>query len=128
MLTPANVTDRAGAIDMVRYYCSETDNLDLVQKVLVDGGYSGDNFANAIKAELPNAKVEVVKRNELHTFVVLPKRWIVERSFGWLDKCRRLWKNCERLLQLSQMDETIQIPVVMGLNNHCYLSGLKNTS
>ena len=101
MLTPANVTDRAGAIDMVRYYCSETDNLDLVQKVLVDGGYSGDNFANAIKAELPNTKVEVVKRNELHTFVVLPKRWIVERSFGWLDKCRRLWKNCERLLQNS---------------------------
>ena len=60
MLTPANVTDRAGAIDMVRYYCSETDNLDLVQKVLVDGGYSGDNFANAIKAELPNAKVELL--------------------------------------------------------------------
>ena len=45
--------------------------MDLVQKVLVDGGYSGDNFANAIKEELPNAKVEVVKRNELHTFVRL---------------------------------------------------------
>ena len=101
MLTTADVTDRAGAIDMVRYYCSETENLNLVQKVLVDGGYTGDNFANAIKEELPNAEVEVVKRNELHTFVVLPKRWIVERSFGWLDKCRRLWKNCERLLQNS---------------------------
>ena len=101
MLTTADVTDRAGAIDMVRYYCSETENLNLVQKVLVDGGYTGDNFANAIKEELPNAEVEVVKRNELHTFVVLPKRWIVERSFGWLDKYRRLWKNCERLLQNS---------------------------
>ena len=55
MLTTADVTDRAGAIDMVRYYCSETENLDLVQKVLVDGGYTGDNFANAIKEELPNA-------------------------------------------------------------------------
>ena len=101
MLTIADVTDRAGAIDMVRYYCSETDNLNAVQKVLVDGGYTGDNFANAIKEKIPNAEVEVVKRNELHTFVVLPKRWIVERSFGWLDKCRRLWKNCERLLQNS---------------------------
>ena len=101
MLTTADVTDRAGAIDMVRYYCSETDNLNAVQKVLVDGGYTGDNFANAIKEKLPNADVEVVKRNELHTFVVLPKRWIVERSFGWLDKCRRLWKNCDRLLQNS---------------------------
>ena len=101
MLTTADVTDRAGAIDMVRYYCSETDNLNAVQKVLVDGGSTGDNFANAIKEKLPNAEVEVVKRNELHTFVVLPKRWIVERSFGWLDKCRRLWKNCDRLLQNS---------------------------
>ena len=101
MLTPANITDRDGAIGMVRNYRNRTDNLNSVQKVLVDGGYTGDNFANAIKEELPNAEVEVVKRNELHTFVVLPKRWIVERSFGWLDKCRRLWKNCERLLQNS---------------------------
>ena len=45
--------------------------------------------------------MEVVKRKELHTFVVLPKRWVVERSFGWLDKCRRLWKNCERELNTS---------------------------
>ncbi len=47
------------------------------------------------------AKVEVVKRNELRTFAVLPKRWVVERSFGWLEKCRRLWKNCERKLASS---------------------------
>ena len=45
--------------------------------------------------------MEVVKRNELHTFVVLPKRWVVERSFGWLEQCRRLWKNCERKLNTS---------------------------
>ena len=44
--------------------------------------------------------VEVVKRKELHTFVVLPKRWVVERSFGWLDKCRYLWKNCEREISI----------------------------
>ena len=66
--------------------------------MLADGGYSGENFANAIKSKTKVA-VEVVKRNELHTFAVLPKRWIVERSFGWLDKCSRLWKNCERKLQ-----------------------------
>jgi transposase len=47
------------------------------------------------------ATVQVVKRNELHAFVVLPKRWVVERSFGWLEKCRRLWKNCERKLNTS---------------------------
>ena len=39
------------------------------------------------------ASVEVPKRNELHTFAVPPQRWVVERSFGWLEKCRRLWKN-----------------------------------
>ena len=67
---------------------------------MADGGYTGDNFAQAVKS-ICGAEVEVVKRNELHTFAVLPKRWIVERTFGWLDKCRRLWKNCERLLHNS---------------------------
>ena len=43
----------------------------------------------------------MAKRDELHTFVVLPKRWIVERSFAWLERCRRLWKNWERKLNTS---------------------------
>jgi hypothetical protein len=42
--------------------------------------------------------VRIAKRNELHIFQFMPKRWIVERSFAWLEKNRRLWKNCERLL------------------------------
>ena len=100
MVTTANITDRNGAIDMVDYYCDVTNHLSLVKKLLVDGGYTGENFANEIK-NLSSAEVEVVKRNELHTFAVLPKRWIVERSFAWLDKYRRLWKNCERKLQNS---------------------------
>lgn len=100
MITTADVTDRNGAIDMVDYYCNVTDNLLHIKKVLVDGGYTGQNFADEIK-RISGAEVEVVKRNELHKFSVIPKRWIVERSFGWLDKCRRLWKNCERLLQNS---------------------------
>lgn len=87
-------------VQMVDYYCDNTENLSHVQKFLVDGGYTGQNFADEIK-RLSSTAVEVVKRNELHTFAVIPKRWIVERSFGWLDKCRRLWKNCERLLQNS---------------------------
>ena len=100
MITTADFTDRKGAIDMVTYYCDYTDNLSEIKTMLVDGGYTGQNFADAIK-EITGENVEVVKRNELHTFAVLPKRWIVERSFGWLDKCRRLWKNAERLLQNS---------------------------
>ena len=114
MITTADATDRNGAIDMVEYYCDVTDNLSQVKKLLVDGGYTGQNFANEIK-RLSNAEVEVVKRNELHTFEVLPKRWIVERSFGWLDKYRRLWKNCERLLQNSfQMVSLAFIRIILN--------------
>ncbi len=98
MVTLADETDRNGAIYMFEYFCENYTNLYHVKKVLVDGGYTGENFANEIK-RISNAEVEVVKRNKL--FAVLPKRWIVERSFGWLDKYRRLWKNCERKLQNS---------------------------
>ena len=100
MVTTANVTDRNGAIHMVEHYCDVTNHLSMLKKVLADGAYTGANFANSIKA-LSGAEVEIVKRSELHSFAVLPKRWIVERSFAWLDKCRRLWKNCERNLHNS---------------------------
>lgn len=63
-------------------------------------GYSGDSFANGVE-KLLHCRVEVAKRSELHTFKVIPKRWVVERSFAWLEKCRRLWKNCERKLNTS---------------------------
>ena len=91
------VADRAGALAM---FDRRRDGLSQVQNVLVDGGYTGKPFATAVQGLL-GAAVEVVKRNELHTFVVLPKRWVVERSFAWLEKCRRLWKNCERKLNTS---------------------------
>ena len=96
-VTTADVTDRAGALAM---FDENRSDLSQVQKVLVDGGYTGKPFATAVQSLL-GAAVEVVKRNELHTFVVLPKRWVVERSFAWLEKCRRLWKNCERKLNTS---------------------------
>ena len=68
--------------------------------MLVDAGYTGQPFAQAVKDKL-GATVQVAKRNELHTFAVIPQRWVVERSFTWLEKCRRLWKNCERKLNTS---------------------------
>ncbi len=96
-VTAANVTDRTGAIDMLRV---EKEQLMLAEKVLVDGSYTAETFANSIK-NLLAAEVEVAKRSDLHSFVVIPKRWVVERSFSWLEKCRRLWKNCERLVSSS---------------------------
>ncbi len=67
MITTANVTDRNGSIDMVDYYCNLTDNLSLLKKILVDGGYTEQNFADEIK-RISGAEVEVVKRNELTYF------------------------------------------------------------
>jgi len=96
-VTTANVTDRDGALEMLKIYAPK---LASILKVLCDGGYTGENFANAVMA-LINAAVEVAKRSELHKFVVIPKRWIVERSFSWLDHFRRLWKNCERKLHTT---------------------------
>jgi len=45
--------------------------------------------------------VQIAKRSQLHTFEPMPKRWGVERSLAWFNKNRRLWKNCERLLNTS---------------------------
>ena len=68
--------------------------LSEVKNILADGGYTGKKFASSVQ-EILGCTVEIAKRSELHTFKVIPKRWVVERSFAWLEKCRRLWKNCE---------------------------------
>jgi transposase len=96
-VTTADVTDRSGALQAIERCAS---NLDKVSSIIVDGGYSGEPFANAVREKL-GATVQVAKRNELHTFVVMPKRWIVERSFAWIEQSRRLWKNAERQLNTS---------------------------
>ncbi len=88
------------------------DSLSRVEKFPVDGGCSGERFALQIK-DICGAQVEVVKRSELHKFVVLPRRWVVERLFGWLDKFRRLWKNCERKLLTSAQILTFALIVIL---------------
>ncbi|VAX35300.1 Mobile element protein [hydrothermal vent metagenome] len=96
-ITTVNLTDRQGALET---FTRGKEDLSNVENILVDGGYTGEKFANAVK-EILSCPVEVAKRNELHTFKVIPQRWVVERSFAWLEKCRRLWKNCERKLNTS---------------------------
>jgi len=101
--TPANITDREGAAEMIALFRSR---LTGVLKVLCDGGYTGDDFAKIID-ELIGAVVEIAKRSDMHKFVVIPKRWVVERTFGWLDKYRRFWKNCEKYT-----DNLVQLIVI----------------
>jgi transposase len=96
-ITTADITDREGAVQAFK---ANKKYLSKVKKVLADGGYTGNSFAEKVKKIL-KAEIEITKRNELHTFKVIPRRWVVERSFSWLEKCRRLWKNCERKINSS---------------------------
>lgn len=70
------------------------ENLSGVKDILVDAGYTGENFATQIK-DIIGATVEVIKRSELHSFAVLPKRWVV--------------KIMNRLLQSIQKTFTINV-------------------
>ncbi|MCA0325718.1 MAG: IS5 family transposase [Proteobacteria bacterium] len=98
-VTTAEVTDRRGALQALGR-CKP--GLKRVQSVLCDAGYVGQPFAQGVREILgERVTAQIAKRSELHTFKVMPKRWVVERSFAWLDKNRRLWKNCERLLNTS---------------------------
>ena len=66
-------------------------------RLYADGGYQGPQFNGAIRRTLAAVTVEIVKRSGAKTFVVLPKRWIVERTLAWLGRCRRLAKDWECL-------------------------------
>jgi len=98
-VTTAEVTDRKGALQALAH-CKP--GLKQVQSLLCDSGYVGKPFAEGVREILGGqVTVQIARRSELHTFKVMPKRWVVERSFAWLEKNRRLWKNCERKLNTS---------------------------
>ena len=62
----------------------------------VDGGYTGENFAQWVRSVAPQLEVEVVKRSDdVQGFKLLPRRWVVERTFGWLMRHRRLVRDYE---------------------------------
>jgi transposase len=67
-------------------------------KLFADSAYQGSKFGNALAKILPGLITEIVKRpNQAKGFVKLPKRWIVERTIAWLNRCRRLAKDWENL-------------------------------
>jgi transposase len=67
-------------------------------KLYADGGYQGPQFQAGLQRVCRHINLEIVKRSDTATgFVVVPKRWIVERTIGWLNRCRRLAKDWECL-------------------------------
>lgn len=67
-------------------------------KLFADGGYQGEKFQSGLKADMAHVHVEIVTRSDqAKGFLVLPKRWIVERTFAWLNRCHRLAKDWENL-------------------------------
>jgi transposase len=92
---PADIQDRdGGALVMATLF----GLYPFLLKLYADGGYQGPVFQNAAKAAMKSLNVEIVKRSDqAEGFVVLPKRWVVERTFAWLNRCRRLAKDWECL-------------------------------
>src|SRR5947207_6168696 len=95
IVTSASVQDRDGGIILL---ATLFGMFPFLEKLFADSAYEGPIFHTALASILPSLKTEIVKRSDqAKGFVVLPKRWIVERSIAWLNRCRRLAKDWENL-------------------------------
>jgi transposase len=95
----ANIQDRDGAPSRI---ATTMERFPTLAKLFADGGHAGAKLETAL-AHIEGRVLEIVKRSDrAKGFVVLPKRWIVERSFAWLNCCRRLAKDWEASITSSQ--------------------------
>ena len=93
-VTAADEQDRAQVSELAERMQAETG--ETVEIAYVDQGYTGENAADA--AEGHGIRLEVVKLpTAKRGFVLLPRRWVIERSFGWVSRFRRLARDYERL-------------------------------
>jgi putative transposase len=94
----ADIQDRDGAPDLlkaIRFRCP------WLRHIFADGGYAGDKLKDAMSGH-GRWTIEIVKRSDTAKgFVVLPRRWVVERTFAWLNRCRRLAKDWEKSIASS---------------------------
>lgn len=89
---PADIQDRDGAFELLR---QARRLFPFIERIFADGGYRGKRMA-LIVARTGTWNLEIVKRSDAAGFEVLPKRWIVERTFAWISRCRRLARDFER--------------------------------
>jgi putative transposase len=91
----AAVQDRDGGIALLATLFGQ---FPFLRKLIADSAYGGPIFRGALAKLLPHLETEIVRRSDqVKGFAVLPKRWIVERSIAWLNRCRRLAKDWENL-------------------------------
>jgi transposase len=90
---PADIQDRDGGVLLI---ATLFGLYPFLRKLFADGGYQGPVFEQGGGEFLTQTRVEIVKRSDTaEGFVVLPRRWVVERTFAWLNRCRRLAKDFE---------------------------------
>lgn len=95
----ANIQDRDGAPDVFGLLKREAPKL---RHVFADGGYAGPKLRGAL-AKIGRWIIQIVKRSDTAKgFEVLPRRWVVERTFAWLGRCRRLAKDWERTIESAE--------------------------
>ena len=92
----ADIQDRDGGVMLM---ASLFGLYPFLLKLYADGGYQGAKFQQGLARVCRGVNVEIVRRCDTGKFVVLPKRWIVERTIAWLNRCRRLSKDWECLNQ-----------------------------
>lgn len=108
----ADIQDRDGARLVLEKLRFKYPRLKIIY---ADGGYAGKLITYV--AETFNWVLSIIKRNEEKKFVVLPKRWIVERTFAWLDNHRRLAKDYERLNSTSMA--MVQLAMIRTMLKKC---------
>ena len=92
---PADIQDRDGGVLVMATLFGLHPFL---RKLYADGGYQGPQFQSGLRQAMQQVEVEIVKRSDMAKgFTVLPRRWIVERTIAWLNRCRRLAKDWECL-------------------------------
>lgn len=102
LVTAANITERDGGIQVLKKVKQMGQSGSRLHTIWVDGGFSGENFLHLVM-DVCHWLVQVVLRPKEHQgFVLLPKRWVVERTFGWLMNCRRLTRDYEKLPETSE--------------------------